>query len=264
MKFATLAIILSLISCSSPSKKGNWGRDAIFPIKSERIKEALFKNAKSVHFWAPLTTAGIIYCSNSDKKISDWASSKHPIYGNDRNATTYSKGFHETLKYEAYATILLTPSWNEKKNWDHYLWNKTKGTLVVYASYSEARAFNNEIRKFTFRERPNKVDFESLPSGHATTASAGRTLSEKNLDHVDMDPQLRSAISVINTSMAFGTGWERVEGKSHYPTDLLVGYSFGYFISGFIYDAFMNLEPHEHLAIYPLGGKWVASYQLVF
>ncbi len=256
MNFLVILPLVFFTSCSSSSRKGSWGKKAIFPIKAERIKEAFKKTSRSPHFWAPIGLASVIHILYVDKKISTWATTNHPVYGSDKNAANFSKGFHEVLKYEAYGTILLTPPFD--------VWYKTKGAIVVYTAYSEARAFNNTIRKFTFRQRPNKVDDESLPSGHATTASAGRALSEKNLDYVDMDSRLRSAMSVVNTSMAIGTGWERVEGNSHYPTDVLIGYSFGYFMSAFIYEALMNLDSDETFAVFPTGGKWIASYQLSF
>lgn len=168
------------------------------------------------------------------------------------------------MKYEAYGTVLLTPSWEKDGDWSQYALNKAKGTLVVYASYSQARAANNIIRNGFPRERPNKQDFESFPSGHAATASAGRTLSSKNIATIQMNEELRSAVNIANTSIAVGALWARVEGKSHYPTDVLVGYSVGHFISGFIYDSLMNLSPDETFVFYPAGNKIMALYELKF
>jgi hypothetical protein len=44
--------------------------------------------------------------------------------------------------------------------------------------------------------------------------------------------------------IAVGTGWARVEANKHNPSDVLVGYALGHFLSAFINDAFLGLD-HE-------------------
>lgn len=58
--------------------------------------------------------------------------------------------------------------------------------------------------------------------------------------------------------------WARVEGKRHYLTDSLTGYSIGYFVSGFLYDSLMNLEDHETLVFSPFNDKMTLTYQVRF
>jgi len=47
-----------------------------------------------------------------------------------------------------------------------------------------------------------------------------------------------------------------VEGKAHYPSDVLAGAALGHFLTAFIYDAFMNLpeDSKVDVAIAPLDG----------
>ncbi len=65
--------------------------------------------------------ASVIHALYLDKKISNWATTTHPVCGSDQNAANFSTGFHEVLKYEAYGTILLTPPFD--------VWYKTKGAI---------------------------------------------------------------------------------------------------------------------------------------
>lgn len=264
MRIVFLILLFTLTSCSFIQRKGSWGKKAIYPLSLSNLKDAFVKNASSEHFWAPLIGAGVISAADWDQKISNWASTETPIYGSQDNAEDYSNYFDQALKYEAYGTIFLTPSWEEDGEWTDYAVNKAKGTLVVWTSYTQARAFNNYIRSFTFRERPNHANNESFPSGHATTLSAGRNISNKNLSTVRMNEDLRKTVYILNTTAAAGGMWARVEGQRHYPTDVLVGYSLGHLVSGFLYDFLMNLEPEETFTFYPTNKGAVALYQFRF
>ena len=48
--------------------------------------------------------------------------------------------------------------------------------------------------------------------------------------------------------MAGLTGWARLEGNRHYPSDVLFGFALGNFIAAFMNDAFVTPEGREHLA----------------
>jgi membrane-associated phospholipid phosphatase len=58
--------------------------------------------------------------------------------------------------------------------------------------------------------------------------------------------------------------WARVEGEKHYPTDVLVGAALGNFLTRFVHDAFLNLEPDDEFSFYlePArdGGKVFLSW----
>lgn len=222
------------------------------------------KNATSEHFWGPLLGAGVISAAGWDQKISHWASTENPVYGSQQNADNYSNGFNKVLRFETYTSVFLTPSWEEDGQWTDYVFKKAKGYLVVRFSYSSARDFNNKIRSFTFRERPNEAGNDSFPSGHATTIGAGRNLTTKNISTIKMNEDLKKTINIINTTMAAGGIWARVEGNRHYPTDVLVGYSLGHFVSGFIYDSLMNLDKEETFTFYPTNKGAIALYEIRF
>lgn len=54
--------------------------------------------------------------------------------------------------------------------------------------------------------------------------------------------------------LASGVAWARLEGRHHYPSDVLAGAALGHFITAFIHDAFMNLpkDGSVDVAITPL------------
>lgn len=259
-----MVILMSFCNgCSYFKRKGTWGKKAMWPISGSRISDAFVKNIKSPHVWAPAAGAGVIHFSGYDKKISSWASEQNPIYGSQKNATDYSDTLNQILYVEAGVSVFLTPSWDEGGG--DYMLSKLKGGTVSFFSMSLAEDFNNNVRKYVKRERPNGSDLRSLPSGHSTTAGASAAVFRKNMDHVGLDQNWLRVVNGLNTTLAAGVLWARVEAKAHYPTDVLMGYSVGNFISGFIFDSLMNLEPNEYVTLYPNEHKGMTlSYSLNF
>lgn len=164
-----------------------------------------------------------------------------------------------------YASIPFTSSWSDDGGWFDYGMNKFKGSLFVYGSTKLGIDTTNNIRKFARRQRPNESDHRSFPSGHATSAGSQRAVASRNLQHIEMPPLFQKSLQLVTSTAAAGTLWARVEARAHYPTDVLVGYSVGSFISGIIYDTFMNLSPNESFGLYPgKDGAVTASYNLSF
>lgn len=259
-----IVILMSFCNgCSYLKRKGSWGKKALWPISSSRISEAFIKNIKSPHVWGPAAGAGAIHLSGYDKKISSWASEHNPIYGSQKNASNSSDTLNQILYVESGISVFLTPSWNGSEG--DYVVSKLKGGTVSFFSMSLAEDFNNSVRKYVKRERPNGKDMRSLPSGHSTTAGASSAVLRKNMDHVGMDQNWLRVVNGLNTTLAAGVLWARVEAKAHYPTDVLMGYSVGNFISGLIFDSLMNLDPNEYISLYPNENKGMTlSYSLGF
>jgi hypothetical protein len=199
-----------------------------------------------------------------DEKISEWASSENPIFGNQRRAGQYSDSFKETLNISTYATVLLTSSWDESDSRLSYLVNKARGTVIVYFAASSGIDVTNNIRKFVFRKRPSGSDFRSLPSGHATEAGSYSVLINRNIEYIDTSESIQKASKLLSTTLAAGTAWSRIEAKGHYPTDVLLGYSLGHFMSGFVFDSLMNLEANEFVSLYPYKDGVTVAYRLRF
>lgn len=257
-------VLLFFSSCSLLTKKGKWGKDAFWPITGARIGKAFKKNISSPHVWVPLAGAGATFWGGVDRKISHWASEKTPIFGSQKNASKRSDELDIALLYEMYTTPLLTAS-NADGSVKTYAFSKLKGFLVTSLA-SQAADQTRDALSYDFgRERPNKADHRSFPSGHSTQAGTRNTLTSKNLDHIPMSESLRTGFKAVNNTLAAGVLWGRLEAKRHYPSDVLTGYALGSFISGFIYDAVMNLDdPERPETIVVIPGRDTVSLQYTY
>ena len=259
-----LLSLLILSSCALINKKGTWGKTALYPIKGERFVEAIKKNAASAHVWGPLAGATVFAVTKIDEKVSDWVQHEGHVFKNKDAADIWSDNFNNIQKYEMYGIILLTPSHPEDKAFSGYLWNKVRGGLTVNFAASSSRFGVDQIRKVVHRERPNGMDMKSLPSGHAAEAASRSAIVRKGSAAIDMNKDLHFAVNSFNTGMAIATCWARVEGKRHYPSDVMAGYAFGSFISGVVYDTLINYDPNQSVALIPQKDKYTLTYTLNF
>lgn len=267
MKITLLFLIMvlpTITSCSLIRKRGQWGKNAFWPIRTSRISRAFKKNASSIHVWAPLLAAGTIHLAGYDEKISQWAVKEKPLYTTKDNTSFWSDRNNNILLYEMYLSVLFTPSMGEDESLAQYAWSKTKGGLVVNLASQSTHYTRNQIAKTFRRQRPNLEDRMSFPSGHSTEAASRNMLVSKNLDAMEINSYLRTGIKAANTTLAAGTLWARLEGQRHYPSDVLVGYALGSFLSGFIYDSLMNLDSNESISIIPFGDQISARYSIQF
>jgi membrane-associated phospholipid phosphatase len=64
-------------------------------------------------------------------------------------------------------------------------------------------------------------------------------------------------MQIGNVVLAGGVAWARVEGRRHYPSDVLFGAALGHFLTAFIHDAFMNLpdDNDAELATFTTDGS---------
>lgn len=261
--FLTLIIILNS-GCSLIRKEGTWGKNALWPLESERVRWAFKKNISSAHVWLPLTGAAVIRWGGYDNKVAHEIAEEHHIFIDHKHADHWSDFSNEVLKYQVYASTLLTPSMGNDSDWTEWTRNKIKGGAVVISSSSIARYTRDRAAEAFPRERPNRADRYSFPSSHSTKAGAYNILVHKNIDQINMDDRLRFSLKVVSTTMAATTAWARVEGHRHYPSDVLAGYALGSFVSGFIYDVFMNDDNDHAFALVPSGDKWTAQYVIHF
>lgn len=257
-------MLLILQSCSVINKKGSWGKKALYPLRSERLVEAIKKNASSGHVWGPLIGVGVVTALDLDRNISNWVHHEGAIYKDVRAADNWSDHFNNIQKYEMYAVILLTPSHDEDMSFTQYLYNKVRGGFALNIASSSTRFTVDQVRKVVHRQRPNRMDMKILPSGHASEAGARRVIVSKGVDAIDMKEQLRTGIKFLNTGMSAATIWARVEGKRHYPSDVLAGYALGSFVSGVVYDFLMNDDSEQSFSFIPMKDKYSMTYTISF
>lgn len=195
---------------------------------------ALKKAALSPGTFVPLAAAGVVQCADADDDISDWASSRTPVFGSTENAEKWSEltlgGTHM-----ANFAALLTAS--ERST----VAGKAKRFAVGLAATELTYAVTGSMKTGSRRRRPDGSDLSSFPSGHASNAGVQAALAVQNLKSVTVPyggaPFLRAGIA----SLSAVTGWARVEAKKHYPTDVLVGAAMGNFIGVFAGEALLDL-----------------------
>jgi hypothetical protein len=254
-------VLLAGYGCTSSEGRPGWGDRALWPIDGHRIITAATDALLDPQTWVPAAGALIFTIDNWDRRVSDWASERTPVYGSRQNAIRASDDLREPLEIEVPITALATPSGGDPATW---ALAKTRGLAVeggaALANYESTEWIKGE----TDRLRPNRIDRLSLPSAHASSSFTYATLSNRNLDSIDLPPPARTAGQVANLTLAGAVSWARVEGKMHFPSDILAGAALGHFLSVFIYDSLMNLPEDRtvDIAIVPVGDA--AALQMAF
>lgn len=209
--------------------------ESVWPTLSD-WKESFIESAKSPITWIPLAGAAVIYATNSDNSISNWASSCTPIFGSQNNAEKVSNQLQGALGFLTVGTLLLAP----QKTREKWYIEKTKFFIVESAATATSSGVTEGLKYLTNRERPNNEDNLSFPSQHATQAFSLAFLSTRNIENFDLSKGQLIVWNIGVYALASGTGWARVEAKDHYPTDVLVGAAIGNFFTSLIYRAFVK------------------------
>ncbi len=164
-----------------------------------------------------------------------------------------------------FLTPLFTSS-TEDGTVKEYVWRKGKGYVVIAGASRIPDYIHDRMAVGFNRKRPNRSDYRSFPSGHSTQAGTRNMIVLRNLQDIPMNPNVRFGIETLNTTMAAGVLWARVEGKRHFPSDVLAGYALGAFLSGFIYDSLMYGHPDhpEAVAVIPARDTWTLQYSYAF
>ena len=95
---------------------------------------------------------------------------------------------------------------------------------------------------------------DSFPSGHSAIAFA--------FAHVLADEYPGWKIKLAAYGLAAATAFERVGGREHFPSDVLVGGAIGYLIGGYTYNR--HSASRNHLTVTPLLGPKTAGVSLTF
>jgi hypothetical protein len=257
-KIAALGMVLVAGSGCTSSSEGDWGKDAMWPVDGGRVFEAARDAVLDPQTWAPAAGALLIACiDDADHKVSRWATEHTPIFGSQQGASRASDVLVGILGAETAVTLLATPS-GEGSQWVEA---KARGSAVELGSLVVTEGAVMVLKEAGGRDRPDGGEEKSFPSSHAAAAFAASTLSNRNLDSIDMSGFTRGALQVGNVGLASGVAWARVEGRNHYPSDVLAGAALGHLITAFIHDAFMNLpkDGSVDVAVTPLEGGGAVS-----
>jgi membrane-associated phospholipid phosphatase len=259
---AMIFISLSVTGCGTLGNGRGWGQDAIYPVDLKRIPRTAFNALLDPQTLIPAAGAIVFTINGYDKKVSNWATQHHPIFGSEQNARNASDYLLYALDVDAVGTALATPSGDDPKNW---VYSKAKGVGVEGAAELVTAGMTSLIKDATGRKRPDGAG-KSFPSGHASGAFSSATLANRNLDSIPVSDEVRIPLKVGNILLATSVAWARVEGREHYPSDVLVGAALGHFLSAFIHDAFLGLSKDKSfgVAISPSKGGAVAELYFGF
>lgn len=240
MKKAILGslILLALLNsggCSPVPGRGFWGQQATLRPGWEQVKSAAVTAATDPKTWLPAAGAVIFSFGELDESTSDWAAKHRPIFG--RDASNESDSLRASMTAAYVVTALVAPSGDTAGEW---LGNKARGFAVGLAAMGANDWLTLSLKDVTSRQRPNRLDDKSFPSGHASQGTSRATLAAKNLDFIDMPDWGRTTLKTTFYGIAAGTSWARVEARQHYPSDVLAGFALGHFVGAFFSEAFLK------------------------
>jgi membrane-associated phospholipid phosphatase len=269
LKYSSLMALLAvaLISvpvtgCGTLRNSRGWGQDAICPVDLKRVSRAAYNALFDLQTLIPAAGAVVFGASKWDKKVSNWASDHHPIFGSKDSADKASDYLLIPLYTETFLTALVAPSGDDSKNWTYW---KMKGIAVEGLALGATYGATILLKEVTHRTRPDQSNNKSFPSSHSSNAFANATLSNRNLNAISLPKEVRLPLQVGNIVLATFAGWARVEAEKHYPSDVLVGAALGHFLTAFIHDAFIGLPEDMRfgIVIIPLkgGGKAEVSFR---
>jgi membrane-associated phospholipid phosphatase len=203
----------------------------------ERVKTAGVKATVAPETWIPLLCAGIFYATGLDTTVSDWASEQTPVFGSQENArrwSDYLAGGTAGAQFAAsVAAVPTDPAGNAA-------YTKLGHVVTGVAANELTFAAVGGLKGLTRRERPDRSGDNSFPSGHSSSASVNVTLTLYLLPVLPVPESSRPYVRGALITLLAGTSWARIEGKKHYPSDVLAGAAIGHWIGSFMSVALWN------------------------
>jgi membrane-associated phospholipid phosphatase len=220
---------------AAPQRRSHWPGAA-------RFKQAALDALRDPITWGPAAGAlvfGVV--DDWDRKVSDWAIDKTPVFGSPENAASWSDDLRTATRISAALTAVVAP--NEDRPW---------GSWASRLGWGEAAAYltddlTGRLKEATDRERPNRIDRRSFPSGHASVSFAYSTMAAGHIDMMRFPVPVRTGLKIGTYGLASGVAWARVEAGWHYPSDVLAGAALGHFLGAFLHDAFLGPDPRTSL-----------------
>jgi membrane-associated phospholipid phosphatase len=250
--------LFAVTGCGTLSNGRGWGQDAIYPVDLKKIPRAALNALVDPQTFVPAAGALVFGLSKWDKKVSHWATDHTPIFGSTKNAENDAIYFEIPLYTEVFITALATPSGGDSKDW---VLSKLKGMAVEGAAEAVVVGATSLLKDATGRTRPNGNGNASFPSGEASAAFSSVSLSNRNLNSIEIPQEVKIPLKVVNILLGTGVAWARVEAGAHFPSDVLAGAALGNFLSAIVHDSFMNLPKEKGYAfsVSPLKGGVMAK-----
>ena len=177
----------------------------------------------------PLAGAAVLLAADVDQQYSEDLWDDQPLFGDD--AEDISSDLRDVASGAYVLTALLAPS--------PTFGAKAKGLAVGAATAITDGVVNRGLKDLIQRERPDKSNDNSMPSGHASKAASRTAMARYNLTHIEMPNWSKHTLNWTLHGVAVGTGLARVEAGKHHLSDVMVGYALGNFIARFMHEAFL-------------------------
>ncbi len=236
-----LLIVVTLFcgGCATVDSGKEWGsRVSVFPGYTKT--ESAFSTAmKDPDTWAPLIGATIFRVLDMDRQVSQWAFNNTPVFGSPLSAIEASDLLQDTAGVGMIVTALMTPVSDDKMS---AMTGRLKGFGVEALAVGITSDTTGIIKGISGRRRPDGSDNNSFPSAHSSRAFSYAALGSRNLESIKMGEGSRRALDYGFTAIAMGVAWARVEGRAHYPSDVLAGAALGNFLALFIHDTLLGRE----------------------
>jgi membrane-associated phospholipid phosphatase len=222
--------------CTLPDQP-RWGKDVKLWPGGERLKIAAKNALLDPGTWVPAAGALVCQIDSWDRNLTRWAASNKPVFGTQQAADNASYYLVDALLGTYVITGLAAPSGDKPGEW---AWNKIKAFGVGAAAVGLTGLATEGLKSAVGRERPDGSNNRSFPSSTSSSAAVYGSLAAQNLNYLDLpkwaDISLRGGIATLIA----GSSWARLEGKYHYPSDVLMGAALGNFIGRFLNDAFIG------------------------
>ena len=142
------------------------------------------------------------------------------------------------------------------------------GALAMTAM-ADTQLLTSFLKFASDRARPQATGLTSQsgsfwPAGHLSSADSfpsGHTANAFAVAHVIADEYPGWKVKLAVYGLAAATGFERIQGREHFPSDVLVGGAIGYLVGGYIFDHHSS-RSKTHVAFAPMVGRGGAGISL--
>jgi membrane-associated phospholipid phosphatase len=227
-----------LSSCGGSLPDGcRWGQDVTLLPRGDRLKTAARNAFLDPGTWVPAVGALAFQIDGWDRNLSRWAAGNRPIFGSRHAADQASIYLVDAVLGIYIVTGLATPSGDTPGEWTV---NKLKGFSVGAGAVALTSLSTAGLKEAVRRNRPDGSSRRSFPSSTSSLAAVYGSLAAQNLNYLEMPPWGRLGLRGGIAALLSGASWARLEGKYHYPSDVLAGAALGNFIGRFLNDAFIG------------------------